>query len=136
MGKVLQDIWILNDAGIVLYNRVYDERVDTQLFGALLSAINMFAEEISQGGLSNFELSDKAFTITKKEGLIFVANSNKKIKKKRINQELKIIIDQFIKEYGVFTGDFDGDITRFRGFEKIIEDSLDDPIKKFERGFW
>ena len=47
--KILRDIWILTDSGIVLFHRTYDQDLDEQLFGSLLSALNSFAEEISKG---------------------------------------------------------------------------------------
>ena len=68
--KVLQDIWILTEAGIVLYHRIYDENFDDQLFGSLFSALNSFAEEVVKDGLSNFELHDKRFTLLRKSNLI------------------------------------------------------------------
>ena len=71
MTKIIQDIWILDDAGIVLFHRVFDENVDVNLFGGLLSAMNSFAEEISKGSLSNFELAEKKFSILKKRNYLF-----------------------------------------------------------------
>jgi len=61
--KVIQDIWIISDAGTVLFHRVFDKKVDEQLFGALMSALNSFAEQISTSGLSSFELEDKKYII-------------------------------------------------------------------------
>ena len=63
--KVVQDLWILSDSGIVLFSRVFNPKVNEQLFGALMSALNTFANELSSGGLSSFELSSIRFTILK-----------------------------------------------------------------------
>ncbi|MEJ2251559.1 MAG: hypothetical protein P8Y97_18125 [Candidatus Lokiarchaeota archaeon] len=68
MVKLLQDIWILNqNSGVVLFHRVFDETVDVQLFGGLMSALNSFAEVLSQEGLTSFDLSSKRFSILKKK---------------------------------------------------------------------
>lgn len=136
MGKVLRDIWILTINGIVVFNRVFDETIDSQLFGGLMSAINSFAGEISHSALTNFELSDKRFTITKRENMLFIVNSDKGAKQKKVDKELNLIADKFIELYLHRFKDFDGDISEFKAFEKEITGSLEDPIKRFERGFW
>ena len=58
---ILQDIWILSHSGTVLFSRVFEPQMENQLFGALMSALNTFAEQLADGGLSNFELSEKKF---------------------------------------------------------------------------
>ncbi len=130
-------MWIISEGGIVIFSRVYEETLDEQLFGALLTALNSFAEQIAQEGLSNFELGDKRFTILKKAHIIFIANSDKKIKPKKVLQELQAVIDIFFTVYSKETIDnWDGDVSIFSNFEREIEDSLDDPIKKMEKAFW
>lgn len=41
--------------------------MDDQLFGGLMAALNSFAEELVNKGLSNFELQDKRYTLLKKK---------------------------------------------------------------------
>ena len=136
MGNVLQDIWILSDSGIVLFHRVFDESIDDQLFGALMSALNSFAEELAKGGLSNFEISNKRFTILKQFNLIFIATSNNKIKHKRIASELELIASKFYTQYFIILENWDGEITHFLNFGKEIEDSLEMDVEKFHEAFW
>ena len=57
--KVLQDVWILHKSGIVVFHRPFKESVSPQLFGAMMSALNTFSEQLADGGLSNFELNKK-----------------------------------------------------------------------------
>lgn len=136
-NKILRDMWIVSEGGIVVFSRVYEKSLDDQLFGALLTALNSFAEELTSDGLSNFELSDIRFTILKKSRFIFIANSDKKIKPKRVLQELKNVMDIFFTVYSKETRDnWDSDVSIFSNFDKEIEDSLDDPIKKMEKAFW
>ena len=130
-------MWIVSEGGIVVFSRVYEKTLDDQLFGALLTALNSFAKEIAMEGLSNFELSEKRFTILKKAQFIFIANSDKKIKPKRVLQELKDVIEKFFTSYPKEVIDnWDNDISLFSNFDKEIEDSLDEPIKKMEKAFW
>ena len=135
--KVLQDIWILTEAGIVIYHRVFDEKVDDQLFGGLMTALNSFAEELVKEGLSNFELQDKRYTLLRRRSYLFIANSSKKVKEKKVMVELNLIADRFFRLYPEeFLRNWDGDVTLFQNFEKEIEDSLEETIKKFQKAFW
>jgi hypothetical protein len=135
--KIIRDIWIVSEDGIVVFSRVYKKALDEQLFGALLTALNSFAEEIAQQGLSNFEMSNIRFTILKKSQFIFIANSDKKVKSKKVLQELKNIIIKFFNVYSKeIIDNWDNDISVFSNFDKQIEDSLEDSIKKMEEAFW
>ncbi len=133
--KVIQDLWILTNTGVVLFNRVYDAQMKTQLFGALMSALNSFAEKLAEGGLSNFELSDKRFVIMKKKNNIYVANCNKKTKEKKVITQLENVSARFMDKYSDVLENWDNDISVFSDFEKEIEGSLEAPIKKFWEGF-
>ncbi|TFF84378.1 MAG: hypothetical protein EU552_00740 [Promethearchaeota archaeon] len=135
--KILQDIWILSEAGIVLFHRKYDENLDDQLFGSLLSALNSFAEELVKDGLSNFELKSKRFTLIKTNNLIFIADSSKKVKEKKVMEELKEIVNKFFKLYPPqMLKDWDNDVSIFKKFENEIKESLEDTIDRFRKAFW
>ncbi|MHA1689101.1 MAG: hypothetical protein ACTSYC_02395 [Promethearchaeota archaeon] len=97
-----------------------------------MSALNSFAEQLSEGGLNNFELSEKKFSIIKKKGLLFICNYSKKVKEKKVNAELQAISEKFLELYPeVEKEDFDYELSRFTEFEKVIEDALQELIKKF-----
>ena len=135
--KILQDIWILSEAGIVLFHRIYDENIDDQLFGSLLSALNSFAEEVVKDGLSNFELQNKRFTFLKKNNLIFIANSSKKIKEKKVMEELEDIVEKFFELYPPqLLETWDNDVSIFKNFESQIKDSLEVTIDRLRKAFW
>jgi hypothetical protein len=137
MTKLVQDLWILDDSGIVLFHRVFDEQVDANLFGGLLSAINSFAEELSKGGLSNFELANKKFSLLKKQNYLFIANSSKKHNLKKVNQELEEIMSRFFEIYqDNLLNSWNGDTSIFTNFEDEIEESLENVIQKLEKAFW
>ncbi|TFF97622.1 MAG: hypothetical protein EU547_03815 [Promethearchaeota archaeon] len=137
MVKILDELWILTSEGMVLFNHVYKQKVPTQLFGALLSAINTFAEEVSDGGLSNFELSDRQFILYKKNKILFIGSSSRKLKKQIISEELDKISDLFFKKYPhiIKQDNWDGEISVFESFEKEIENAFEDSVKQFWKGF-
>jgi hypothetical protein len=134
--KVLQDLWVLTDSGIVLFSRVFNQTINEQLFGGLMTALNTFAGELAKGGLSSFELSSIRFTIFKDKSLLFVANSSKKIKEKKVQDELKLIADKFKNKYSNVLNEWDSDVNIFLDFNNEIQDSLEDTIKKFQDAFW
>ena len=137
MTKLLQDIWILADSGIVLFHRVFDEKVDATLFGGLLSALNSFAEEVSRGSLSNLEMANKRFSILKKKNHLFISNASKKHNLKKVKQELEFIMNKFFEVYPEeVLNNWNGDTTLFNNFEKEIDESLEGLIKKLEEAFW
>lgn len=124
--KVLQDIWILYKSGIVIFHREFDKAVSPQLFGAMMSALNHFAEQLAEGGMSNFELQNTRFTIIKQSGLIFVANSSRQFNQKKVNKELKKISNRFFKLYSDKLRTFKGQIGAFSEFKNEIEDTLEE----------
>ncbi|MFW9821754.1 MAG: hypothetical protein ACFFE4_02400 [Candidatus Thorarchaeota archaeon] len=123
--KVLQDVWILDKSGVVVFHREFKETVSPQLFGAMMSALNIFSEELTDRGLSNFELNNKRFTIIKKDNLIFVANSSKEFNQKKVNRELEKISKKFLKLYSKDLEKFQGRIGAFSEFKEKILDSLE-----------
>lgn len=133
--KVLRDIWILDKAGIVVFHRTFEE-LDAQLFGGLMSALNSFSKNLSEEGLTSFELSENRFAIHRRNEFLFVGNSANKVKEKRIFEELEVIADKFFNIYGDILKEWQGDINVFSNFEEHIEDSLEGTINKFEKAFW
>ncbi|MFX1236992.1 MAG: hypothetical protein ACFFAS_11720 [Promethearchaeota archaeon] len=136
MAKILQDLWILTDSGIVLYHRVYDSEITEQLFGGLMCALNSFAETLVDGGLSSFELSNKRYNLLKRRKLFFISNSDKKQKEKKVIPELEKVAEKFLEKYPPdFFETWDMDVSVFEKFESQIKDQLQDPIKQFWEGF-
>lgn len=134
---VIQDLWILSEAGIVLFHRHFDEKLDDQLFGALLTALNSFAEELTKVGLSNLKVGDEIFYIKKRNEILFVANSNRNVKLKKIEEEIENIVKSFFSTYSkTMLENWDGDIDVFHNFEEKIADNLKVTAEKFQKAFW
>jgi len=123
--KILRNIWILEYSGIVLYHRKYDDTVLPQLFGAMMSALNIFAESLSEGLLS-FEVGLIRFTTIKKNNLLFIATTTIKISPKKVSKELKKISKRFFQNYSEKIKNFKGNIDDFIDFASKIESSIED----------
>lgn len=125
MNKILKDLWVLTDNGIVLFSKVFDQKVNPQLFGALMSALNKFAEALSDGGISSFEKSDLRFVIIKRRSFLFIGSSLAKMKEKKVIEELKRISDTFFRVYANDLISWDNDVNIFSGFGDFIDKSLE-----------
>ncbi|MFX1392446.1 MAG: hypothetical protein ACFFAH_02625 [Promethearchaeota archaeon] len=125
MANILQDIWIVDFSGIVLYHRAYNKQIDVQLFGGLMSALNKLAEEISEKRITRIDFENKCFGILKKENFLFIANADEDIGSKTIIYELKLIAYKFLNLYReVLNSGGLRDISAFYNFTEKIEDSL------------
>lgn len=121
----------------MIFTRVFKEKLDAQLFGGLMSALNALASQMSESGLSNFDLGEKKYTILKEKDLYFVANYDRKIPSKKASKELSGIVIKFFDNYSEdVINAWNGDMSAFSAFETQIEESLEDIVKKFEDAFW
>ena len=125
MPKILKDLWVLTDNGIVLFSKVFDQKVNPQLFGALMSALNKFAEALSDGGISSFEKSDLRFVIIKRRSFLFIGSSLTKMKEKKVIEELMRISDTFFRVYAKDLINWDSDVSIFSNFGVFIDKSLE-----------
>lgn len=132
MAGILRDIWVLTETGTVVFSRVFDETLKEQLFGMLMSAIQSFAEEISTGGLSNFEMSKKRFSILKRNHFLFIGSSAPGKKEKKVLGELENISAKFFQLYGKdLLNGWDGSIDIFETFYDEINSSVEKKVQNF-----
>ena len=98
MDNVIDDLWIVNNDGIVLFSSD-EHKFDDNLFGAFLSAINMFVKEFSNDMLRNFEISDKRYILIKEQSLLFVASTSNNVSDESIKNQMNQIIERFLQLY-------------------------------------
>ena len=125
MPRILIDFWVLTDNGIVLYSKASDQKVNPRLFGALMRALNQFAEKLTDGGITNFEMSDLRFVITKRRKFLFIASSSIKTKEKKVSDNLVQISDQFFKVYAEALINWDNNVEIFSDFGDYITQFLE-----------
>lgn len=126
LAKILRDLWILTESGLTVYSRVIDSKIGDQVFGGLMVALNTYAETLTEGGLSNFELSSIRFRIFKKNHFFFVANTSNKLKDKKVLSELKKVSKKFFEVYDEkLLKNFSHNIKVFTNFENYIIDSFE-----------
>ncbi len=132
---MIQNLWIIEKSGIVVFSKVINAYIQEQLFGALMSALSLFSSEIAKGYLEKFELSDIRFTIIKSGRFLFVADSAKNSKEKKVNAELIKISKLFFEKYNNVLKSWAGDITVFYDFEEDVKNVLEKPVNTFWKRF-
>lgn len=134
--KIIQDLWILKE-GLVIFKRVFDEKIQDQLLGGFMSALTSFAQQIDKEGLSSFTIGDRTWYLKKQDGILFIANAGEKAKPKKIIGELDQIASKFRQKYPKeLVGSWNGDVSFFNSFEDEIEDSIETPLEKLKDSFW
>ena len=99
MIESIQDLWILTRDGIVIFEHIVSEEISPDLFGAMISALNTFAVELSEGGISSFKLQNHQFILIKKEGLIFIAKTLQKYQADKVKDELNELAVRFFNMF-------------------------------------
>jgi len=72
----------------------------------------------------------------KRKGLIFVASSNPRAKKKKVLEELNTIAEKFLNKYSKILEDWNLDISHFADFSQVIADSLEIALQKLKHALW
>ena len=122
---------------MVVYSRAFEQKINPQLFGALMSALNTFAQKLSDGGISNFEMSNIRFVIVKRRDFLFIGSSLIKVKEKKVIEELKVISDKFFEVYNDILLNWDNDVSIFSDFSKYYDKSVEDEATdKLKEAFW
>jgi len=124
LTKSIKDLWILSENGIVVFQHIESEEISSDLFGAMISALNTYAEILSEGGISSFNLKEYQFIVKKKGSLFFIAKTSKKLDAKKIRKELKILAEKFFEMFPEQTfNHWNGGVTSmFSKFKQEFED--------------
>ena len=119
LGKLFENIAVLDKQNNIIYERVNDQEFCSEFFGNVLVAFEGLTKHISDGELSNIEWGEKLITIKKKEDIIFIACTDPDVKVNKINEELTVVCNRFFDIYSmVLIEDFDGDRSIFSNSEQ------------------
>lgn len=126
MGRIIQEFWIVTKAGTLLYSYARSDRMDPNILGSIISALNSFAEVLTQGGIQNFEIKETRYYMIKQESLIFLANCPTKVKRKKILNELTDISQKFFNKFPIeFVEKYSHDPNAFCDFDEVIKEDYD-----------
>ncbi|TFG27745.1 MAG: hypothetical protein EU532_06815 [Promethearchaeota archaeon] len=120
----IKEIWIYSTStGVGLYNYSPETKVDIDLLGGLMIALQQFSVQISQEELQVMDIGEDRYLIHKEKEYDFfiLGRSNLKTPIEIIEKILSKIYRRFWKEYSQEIKYFRGNVSIFRGFTKIIE---------------
>ncbi len=131
MIKGFDDLWILTDSGVSIFNiNNSGRKADPQFFGMLISAVNSYSNTIIKGGISKIELLNKRYDFLRQHDLLFIVCCNSGTKDKNIEKLLKKITEVFFEHYPVdFLKKWDGDISFFKSFESEFKKQNENTIE-------
>jgi len=136
--RVIDEIWIINANGITLFNLSKDDRIDPQLFGGFISAIESFIKSLGYKEINAMSLGEsKIMFYHGEQNLMFVSRSGKKVKDKLIIKGLKVVEQKFIEYHQESLKKWNGDPDIFAKFGEIIKEIFEDnPEKLVEKSLW
>ena len=122
MKDLIEDFMILSPGGIVIFEHVINQDINIDLTGAVLTALNMLAEDLSEGGISKFTIREKQFVFIKKHGYLFVTRTSINYFIDGVREQLSTLAEKFFELYPLdFLHEWSGDLSLFLTFEKELE---------------
>ncbi len=122
---IIQQIWIINKAGITLYNQSIEDKIDPSkkaMMGSFLSGINQMAKNIEMGEFKTIKVGETRITFTSyKTELLFVGQSSTKIKENKVIQYIEKLKEQIIEHLGEKLNNWDGNADIFDEIDKFID---------------
>ena len=114
-------IWILNKNGICLAQRNYTEKaIDKVLFGGFLSAIEKFAQTISENDIDSFQMGDQKILYEIGPQLILAISVDSMDEEQEIRRKMTEVRTKFLERYKEKIEEF-VDTAIFDTFEKEFD---------------
>lgn len=126
MTKFIEDLFVLLKTGAVIFHyssSSHENQQDPNIMGAILSAVDTYSEQFSEGGISSFQFVNKRLTFLRTHNaMMFVASTQIKTKPKKVIQFLNDISDDFFNLYTIESLDnWEGDVDFFKEFNKDLK---------------
>ncbi len=120
MMHLIEELWIITDAGITLHNQRVEEKVDKDLFGGFIAALHHFTQELGEENCKKIRMGDSQLFLSACNSLYFVARSDVDVKEKKVKAYLDKIMQAFITCYEKELESFNGNVAVFKDVDKII----------------
>lgn len=126
---LIEELWIIyRISGVTLVNQRVKDKVDGDLFGGFISAVQNMLQGMGADTFDHMEMGNvQILIISDDEGkLFFICRSPLVARKDIIQNYLTEIKDDFCKKYEKYLWRWDGDLSNFDDVETIIN-IKDDP---------
>ena len=124
MVHIVEELWIFSRDGIPLVEIFKDTQIDNVLIGGFLSAMKIFAKEMSGKTLNSFTTGPHRFYIASslEEHIFLVCKYDSKVKDKKIKKVMELILKFFEDMYSIKDiEDWDGNVSYFNKFKDRLE---------------
>ena len=126
---MLHNVYLIHQlTGICLIHRKYGTiEFNQDLVSGFLTALKDFSVEFSKGSgeLKVIDMQVFYLMLVFKEGVLITAAADKNDDSKITHKALSEIIDKFVEKFGNILDDWAGDVRIFRGFDEIIDTTLE-----------
>jgi len=95
----IEDFFILAEGGKVIFSRICNQKIEEQLLGGYLSAINGFFNIILDGDLKMINGTSYNINFIQKEKFQFIAISPYHAKNRKVRKELEYLVKRFFEKY-------------------------------------
>jgi len=135
---MIQELMIINKAGIALF---YHNFVDVNNFDDQQSLASYF-DIICRFTKNSFKESLRMLTLDSFIFFFYTHKSNyhsvfkclnKEIDKKLLEDTAESIIDSFLTKYSKILKDFNGEVSNFKSFAKIVQDIVSTKLTDFKK---
>ncbi|MHC1591176.1 MAG: hypothetical protein ACXQS8_03755 [Candidatus Helarchaeales archaeon] len=129
---LINELWIITESGLTIYNQKVDDVVDADLFGGFISALNQFAKQLGEDEFKTIEMGDCRLIVKRCEEckVLFVTRSDKKVKLKSVEEYLECIKENFYEKFKDKLENWNGDLDEFKDISKVLN-IKDDPKNFF-----
>ena len=120
---IIEEIWIINKGGITLFNQNTSDPVNQQLFGAFLSSINQFANNMLNDHLNHIDFGENRVSFCRclNQELLIVCKGSIQNKPEVIQKYLEKIRTQLEINFGNKCLEWDGDTSIQEKISKCID---------------
>ncbi|HMF30420.1 MAG TPA: hypothetical protein VKK79_03345 [Candidatus Lokiarchaeia archaeon] len=120
---LLNELWIISQAGVPVYHQCLMENFDETLFGGFISAIRSFTQSFGEHDLKKLELGgSKMIIIISKDGKwLFVGRTGLKENDKKIYQYLTEVSNIFFNRFESYLPIWDQSTDEFQVLDELID---------------
>jgi hypothetical protein len=132
-AKDLSALFVISTAGLSLFTKIRKDKkylADNLItISGFISAILSFSNEVigknTSDTLQAINFENQQFLLTVKEGVIFAYLVEDFTKSKNIKRYMELLIEEFLDHYHDCIEDFNGEISQFRNFERVVDKYFD-----------
>jgi hypothetical protein len=129
----IEEVFLVDNAGVLLVHlsRGESKAIDAKLVSGMLTAVQEFVKDsfrpnhdvddtkIAEGALGKLEYGDFKIVIERGQ-YTFLSAVISGYDNKRLRNRIRDVVDEFETRYSTVLADWDGDMARFDGAEKIV----------------